>query len=224
MGVVENSKERRSGAMKGSLIVVAFFVLGLFVGHNGCLPSWFMSSQTSFVALCALLLFVGMGIGLNPNMMRDIRSLSPRLALLPLVTILGSWMGAVVAYVVMSSDLCTLFQQRSLTSCLAIDSGFAYYSLSSIFITEYRGAELGTIALLANIVREMITLLLAPMLAKRFGPLAPITAGGATTMDTTLPIIAQASGQKYVALSIYHGFVTDFSVPFLVTMWCTIGA
>ena len=210
--------------MKGSLIVVAFFVLGLFVGHSSCLPSWFMSSQTSFVALCALLLFVGMGIGLNPNMMRDIKSLSPRLALLPLVTIIGSWMGAVVAYVVMSSDLCTLFQQRSLTSCLAIDSGFAYYSLSSIFITEYRGAELGTIALLANIVREMITLLLAPMLAKRFGPLAPITAGGATTMDTTLPIIAQASGQKYVALSIYHGFVTDFSVPFLVTMWCTIGA
>lgn len=210
--------------MKGSLIVVAFFVLGLFVGHSDCLPSWFMSSQTSFVALCALLLFVGMGIGLNPNMMRDIKSLSPRLALLPLVTILGSWMGAVVAYVVMSSDLCTLFQQRSLTSCLAVDSGFAYYSLSSIFITEYRGAELGTIALLANIVREMITLLLAPMLAKWFGPLAPISAGGATTMDTTLPIIAQASGQKYVALSIYHGFVTDFSVPFLVTMWCTIGA
>lgn len=210
--------------MKGSLIVVAFFVLGLFVGHSGCLPSWFMSSHTSFVALCALLLFVGMGIGLNPNMMRDIKSLSPRLALLPLVTIIGSWMGAVVAYVVMSSDLCTLFQQRSLTSCLAIDSGFAYYSLSSIFITEYRGAELGTIALLANIVREMITLLLAPMLAKLFGPLAPITAGGATTMDTTLPIITQASGQKYVALSIYHGFVTDFSVPFLVTMWCTIGA
>ena len=202
--------------MKGSLIVVAFFVLGLFVGHSGCLPSWFMSSQTSFVALCALLLFVGK--------MRDIKSLSPRLALLPLVTILGSWMGAMVAYVVMSSDLCTLFQQRSLTSCLAVDSGFAYYSLSSIFITEYRGAELGTIALLANIVREMITLLLAPMLAKLFGPLAPITAGGATTMDTTLPIIAQASGQKYVALSIYHGFVTDFSVPFLVTMWCTIGA
>ena len=191
--------------MKGSLIVVVFFVLGLFVGHSGCLPSWFMSSQTSFVALCALLLFVGMGIGLNPNMMRDIKSLSPRLALLPIVTIIGSWMGAVVAY-------------------LAVDSGFAYYSLSSIFITEYRGAELGTIALLANIVREMITLLLAPMLAKLFGPLAPITAGGATTMDTTLPIIAQASGQKYVALSIYHGFVTDFSVPFLVTMWCTIGA
>lgn len=85
-----------------------------------------------------------------------------------------------------------------------------------------RGAELGTIALLANIIREMITLLLAPLIAKRFGPLAPISSGGATTMDTTLPIITQSVGQRYVALSIYHGFVTDFTVPFLVTMWCTI--
>ena len=120
------------------------------------------------------------------------------------------------------SSICTIFQPRNITDCLAVDSGFAYYSLSSIFITEYRGAELGTIALLANIIREMITLLLTPLLAKWFGPLAPISSGGATTMDTTLPIITQTVGQRYVALSIYHGFVTDFTVPFLVTMWCML--
>lgn len=43
-------------------------------------------------------------------------------------------------------------------------------------------------------------------------------------MDTTLPIITQTIGQRYVALSIFHGFATDFSVPFLVTMWCMLGA
>lgn len=75
---------------------------------------------------------------------------------------------------------------------------------------------------LANIIREMITLLLTPLLAKWFGPLAPISSGGATTMDTTLPIITQTVGQRYVAISIYHGFVTDFTVPFFVTMWCTL--
>lgn len=75
---------------------------------------------------------------------------------------------------------------------------------------------------LANIIREMITLLLTPLLAKWFGPLAPISSDGATTMDTTLPIITQTVGQRYVALSIYHGFVTDFTVPFFVTMWCTL--
>ena len=159
---------------------------------------------------------------MNPDMKKDIKSLSPRLALLPLATIFGSWLGAVVAYLIMNIDLTSVLQHRSLSDCLALNSGFAYYSLSSIFITEYRGAELGTIALLANIIREMTTLLLTPLLAKWFGPLAPISTGGATTMDTTLPIITQTIGQRYVALSIYHGFVTDFSVPFLVTMWCML--
>ena len=199
--------------MKGSLIVLGFFVLGLMAGRMEMVPAWLLDSRVSFVALCGLLLFVGLGIGLNPDMKREVRSLNPRLALLPIVTILGSWMGALTAWLLM---------HRSLTDCLAVDSGFAYYSLSSIFITEYRGAELGTIALLANIIREMLTLLGAPLMAKLFGPLAPISAGGATTMDTTLPIISQTVGQRYVALTIYHGFVVDFSVPFLVTWWCMI--
>ena len=194
--------------MKGSLIVVGFFLLGLLAGHSGTLPAWVTQCDISFVALCGLLLCVGIGIGMNPDMKSDIKSLSPRLALLPLVTILGSWLGAVVAFLIMSAGDGVVLQHRALTDCLALDSGFAYYSLSSIFITEYRGAELGTITLLA----------------KWAGPLAPISTGGATTMDTTLPIITKTIGQKYVALSIYHGFVTDFTVPFLVTMWCMMSA
>ena len=146
--------------MKGSLIVVGFFALGLLAGRSGCMPTWLMEGDISMVALCALLLFVGIGIGLNPDMKNELKSLSPRLAFLPLVTILGSWMGAAVAYLFLGGGICTFLQHRELTDCLAINSGFAYYSLSSIFITEYRGAELGTIALLANIIREMATLLL----------------------------------------------------------------
>ena len=74
--------------MKGSLIVVAFFILGVLAGHSGSLPAWAMDSSISFVALCGLLLFVGLGIGLNPDMKKDIKSLNPRLALLPVATIL----------------------------------------------------------------------------------------------------------------------------------------
>ena len=111
---------------------------------------------------------------------------------------------------------------RSVTDCMAVGAGFGYYSLSSIFITEYKGPELGTIALLSNITREIITLLFAPLLVRWFGNLAPISAGGATTMDTTLPIITRYSGQSFVVVSIFHGFVVDFSVPFLVTLFCSI--
>lgn len=197
--------------MKGSLIIVAFFAAGILCGRADVLPQWVSSSTVSMTALCALLLCVGMGIGSNPDMKSEFSSLNPRVALLPLATILGSWAGAAIAFLVL---------QRTITDCLAISSGFAYYSLSSIFLTEYRGIELGTIALVANLVREAITLLGTPLLARIFGPLAPISAGGATTMDTTLPIITHTCGQRFTILAIFHGFIVDFSVPFLVTFWC----
>lgn len=212
-GLQGSSLIRGLKVMKGSLIVVGYFVIGLLGGIEKMVPSWLLDGDVSFVALCGLLLFVGLGIGLNPEMKKEVRSLSPRMALLPVVTIIGSWLGALLIWTVL---------HRTLSDCMAINSGFAYYSLSSIFITEYRGAELGTIALLANIIREMLTLLGAPLMARWFGPLAPISAGGATTMDTTLPILSQTVGQRYVALSIYHGFVVDFTVPFLVSWWCMV--
>ena len=212
-GLQGSSLIRGLKVMKGSLIVVGFFVIGLLGGIEKMVPSWLLHGDVSFVALCGLLLFVGLGIGLNPEMKKEVRSLSPRMALLPVVTIIGSWLGALLIW----TEL-----HRTLSDCMAINSGFAYYSLSSIFVTEYRGAELGTIALLANIIREMLTLLGAPLMARWFGPLAPISAGGATTMDTTLPILSQTVGQRYIALSIYHGFVVDFTVPFLVSWWCMV--
>lgn len=212
-GLQGSSLIRGLKVMKGSLIVVGFFIIGLLGGIEKMVTSWLLDGDVSFVALCGLLLFVGLGIGLNPEMKKEVRSLSTRMALLPVVTIIGSWLGALLIWTVL---------HRTLSDCMAINSGFAYYSLSSIFITEYRGAELGTIALLANIIREMLTLLGAPLMARWFGPLAPISVGGATTMDTTLPILSQTLGQRYIALSIYHGFVVDFTVPFLVSWWCMI--
>lgn len=200
--------------MKGSLIIVGFFILGIAAGLSGMVPESIIDGYLTFYALCALLLCVGIGIGSDRNIVTKFKSLDVRMALLPLGTALGTFAGSLVVSFILSG--------RSPLDCLAVGSGFGYYSLSSIFITEYKGAELGTIALLANIIREMITLLLSPVLAKVFGPLAPISSGGVTSMDTTLPIIMASSGEQYSAVSIFHGFILDFSIPFLVTFWCTL--
>lgn len=200
--------------MKGSLIIVSFFILGIAAGLSGMVPESIIDGDLTFYALCALLLCVGIGIGSDRNIVTKFKSLDVRMALLPLGTALGTFAGSLVVSFILSG--------RSPLDCLAVGSGFGYYSLSSIFITEYKGAELGTIALLANIIREMVTLLLSPVLAKVFGPLAPISSGGVTSMDTTLPIIMASSGEQYSAVSIFHGFILDFSIPFLVTFWCTL--
>lgn len=200
--------------MKGSLIIVSFFVLGTLCGVCHLIPYDFSQSKLSFYALCALMFCVGISVGNDPKTLKSFRSLNPRLVFLPVMTILGTLAGCAVASLLLS--------HRSLTDCLAVGSGFGYYSLSSIFITEAKGPEMGTIALLSNIMREIIALLCAPLLVRYFGKLAPISVGGATTMDTTLPIITRCSGQEFVIVSIFHGFVVDFSVPFLVSLFCAI--
>lgn len=180
--------------MKGSLIIVGFFLLGTLCGMFHLLPSDLSQSNISFYALCALMFSVGISIGNDPQTLRNFRSLNPRLVLLPVATILGTLSAAALVSLILP--------HRSASECMAIGSGMGYYSLSSIFITQYKGPELGTLALLSNILREIMTLLCAPLLVRWFGNLAPISAGGATTMDTTLPIITRTAGQQFVIVSI----------------------
>lgn len=200
--------------MKGSLIIVGFFVVGIIVGLTHLLPPLSSMGNVSYITLCALIFIVGFMIGNDSEIFKKFKQLNRLYMLLPVMTIVGTLAGCAITTL--------LLPHRSLSDCLAVGSGMGYYSLSSVLITQYRGADLGTVALLANIVREVFTLLGAPLMVQWFGKLAPISVGGATTMDTTLPILTRACGKDFVIVSIFHGFIVDFSVPFLVTFFCEI--
>ena len=196
--------------MKSNLILLGFFLLGLALGGSDLVPTAIVESDLGNYLLYLLLCLVGLSVGNDRDTIRGFRQLSPRLLALPFLTIIGSMCGGVVA---------ALLLGQSLYEMLSVSQGLAYYSLSSILITEKLGITLGAIALFSNVFRELLTLLLAPLLVKYLGPLAPIAAGGATTMDVTLPAILNASGKEYLVPAIYHGFVCDFSVPILVTLF-----
>lgn len=207
--------------MKGSLVVVSFFVLGCLLGWSGALPDVILENDITVYVLYLLMFLVGLSIGSDKKLKQILSSIRPRLLLVPLSTIVGT---------LSFSALVSLFiTQWSVFDCLAVGSGFAYYSLSSILITEMKTAslgvqmatELGTIALMANIIREIFALLGAPLFVRYFGRLAPICAGGATTMDTTLPIITRYAGKDMVFVSIFHGILVDFTVPFFVSFFCS---
>ena len=130
--------------MRDSLIILAFFAVGVVLGVSGVLPFDISQTDIAMYALYALIFAVGFSIGNNPDILSSFRKLNPSLALLPLCTILGT--------LAASALLGLLLPHRSVPETMAVGSGFAYYSLSSIIITEYKGAELGTVALVANIV------------------------------------------------------------------------
>ena len=200
--------------MGGSLVILGFFTLGIILGLAGLPAGQSIVHKLSFWSLCILMAMVGMSVGGNPELATSIKSMNPRIALLPIATILGTYAGCIIV---------NLFLGHSIADVLAIGSGFGYYSLSSVLISSSRGPHLGSIALISNIIREVFTLLCAPFLARLAGPLAPISSGGATTADTTLPIISSCCGDKFVLISIFHGFAVDFTVPFLVTLFCSLG-
>ena len=158
--------------MRSSLIIVGFFILGSLLGYFGVIPTSILEGDISFYALGALMFCVGISLGSDPETLKSFKKINPLLHHMPLLTIIGTVAGSAIVSI--------FLPERSAIDSMAVGSGLGYYSLSSIFITEFKGAELGTIALLSNISREILALLLAPVFVKYFGKLAPISAGGTT--------------------------------------------
>ncbi len=201
--------------MKTSIIIILFFIAGIFVGHYRLIPEYFLQNDMSVYALYLLLFLVGLSVGMDKKSFEIIRRSSLRLLLVPLGVVLGSLLG---------SAMVSVFVKRlSLTDALAVGSGFGYYSLSSILIGELKSKSLGAVALLSNIIRELTTLIFTPIFVKYFGPLASIASGGATAMDTTLPIITEYSGKEYALVAVFSGLTLTLIVPFLVSLFCYLG-
>lgn len=200
--------------MKNSLIIVGFFIAGLLAALWSLVPSFLKSSELSTYALYLLMFMVGITIGSDKDALNLIKTVRFKILLVPVTVIAGTLAGVLLVSV--------LITDLTVRECLAIGSGFGYYSLSSIFITKLAGETAGITALLSNIMREVSTLLLAPLLVKYLGKLAPIASGGATAMDTTLPVISKFSGTDYAVIAVFSGTFLTVLVPFLVTFILTV--
>ncbi len=197
--------------VKNSLLIFIFFILGILCGIFTLLPVKII--PTSFVAyvVYALIFFVGIGAGANVKVWHAVRRMHFKVVLVPLAVIGGTFMGVGLTSFLLS-DI-------ALNQALAVGAGFGYYSLSSVMISQMDGDFLGIIALISNLMREIITILLAPVLVRFFGKIAPIAVGGATSMDTTLAVITRASGSEYAVISIFSGMVLTLLVPLLVPLF-----
>ncbi len=192
-----------------SLKILLFFVAGFVLGLWGWFSFIPAETDLSKFTLYLLMFLVGVSIGSEGNTFSLLKKQGLRLLLVPITTITGTFAGILFMMI--------FIQTISLKEAFAVGAGFGYYSLSSIIISEIHSDALGVTALLSNVTREILTLLLAPLMATYFSKISPITAAGATSMDTTLPIITTVSGKEYAVISLFHGIVLTILVPLLVT-------
>ncbi|MFR3218131.1 LysO family transporter [Dysgonomonas mossii] len=206
--------------MKSSLIILAFFVLGCLSGLY--FTADFDIHEASVGVLYILMLLLGINLGCNQDIKGFAKMINFKMLLVPIATVTGTFLFSAIAGFILS--------QWSVFDCMAVGSGFAYYSISSVLITQLKtpsigmqlATELGTIALLANIFREMTALIGAPFIRKYFGRLAPISAAGIGSSDILLASISKYSGQEAIPLAILHGILINISVPFFVSLFCNL--
>lgn len=199
--------------MKGSLMAVGCFLLGMLLSCGDMAPQYLLNHDFSAPVLWLLLLLCGMAVGGEPRGRELLRQMRPRILLLPLATVIGTYFGVIIL---------SFFVAYNMADCLAIGAGFGYYSLSSIIISQYRGPELGTLALLGNVFRELLALLCIPLLSRLWTPAAGIAASGVTSMDSCLPSVLKNAGTPWLLPSLVHGMVLEVTIPFWVVFFCTL--
>ncbi len=207
-GVAAGREASLRGALLGSGIILGCFFFGLALSRLGLLPQSMRAGEFTTHAIILLMFTVGMSIGFDLSALGILRQMREKALLLPLVAVLGTFAGALAAAL--------LLPGMGLRETAGVGFGFGYYSLSSLIITGMGDAPLGSVALMSNIFRELFTIVTTPLLVRFFGPLAPIAAGGATSMDTTLPGIVRYSGERCGILSVFSAIVLTLLVPVLV--------
>ncbi|PML80096.1 lysine exporter LysO family protein [Enterovibrio norvegicus] len=104
---------------------------------------------------------------------------------------------------------------------LAMASGFGWYSLAGILMGDALGPVYGGASFLLELARELVAIVLIPLLISRY-PLTAIGYGGATSMDFTLPIIQTTGGVKCVPIAIVSGFILSLLVPILMMFFVAL--
>lgn len=190
--------------MLGIIISVIIGILGGLFFKNG----FILENIDSFISLglFLLLFFVGMDIGNNNEVFNQLRNMSKKILLLPIITILGSLIGGSIA---------SYFISLSLGESIAISSGMGWYSFSAIELSKIN-AHLGGVAFLSNVLRELSAILFIPFIAKKIGSYESVATAGATAMDSVLPVINKSNPPDVAIIAFYSGLVITIIVPILV--------
>ena len=185
----------------------------------GILLGYFTKSYINFdislliqFGLYLLLFFIGIDIGKNDNILNDLKKLNKKVLFLPFITIISSLAGGAVASILLP---------LSMGESVAISAGMGWYSFSAIELSKV-SVELGGIAFLSNIFRELLAIFLIPIIAKKIGSFESVSVAGATAMDSVLPIINKSNPAEISIISFYSGLVISIIVPILIPILVNI--
>jgi uncharacterized membrane protein YbjE (DUF340 family) len=207
-----SSQAKVEAAQSGNLtwFIVGSVGLGIGVGYLLLPEAWAGVLDTvTTAAISILLLGIGLDLGESRETWQKLRRMRWRVFLVPLLVAVGSLAGTILAGLVINLPT---------NESSAVGAGFGWYSLSGVLLAKIYQVETGALAFLTNVIRELLAILLIPLLARRIGKVVAVAPGGATTMDVTLPLIARVTDTETTLVAFVNGVVLSLLVPVLVPL------
>ena len=193
--------------------IVSCVVAGFLVGLTGIIPTVGLD-RAILVLLLVLVFGVGLDVGARGHGWDTIRALGPRLLAVPVASALGSMLA-----IAMVAGFAWGYPWRE---AFAFGSAFGWYTLSGPLMTHFAGAEAGALAFLSDVIRELTAVVCIPLVARFIGQAEAVALGGATTMDTTFPILAEATDGRATPLAFAHGMILALLAPLLIPLWFSL--
>lgn len=208
----DKTQERKRPGEKDPMVFLALtaLILGIFCGAVPPIAGGlrFLSSHTQWF-LYVLMFSVGISVGLQKGVFRGIRQYHLKILMIPFGIIAGSMAGGA---------LCGILLPYTMSQSLSVAGGLGWYSLAGVTIGNLAGTSLGSIAFLSNLMREIGSFFMIPFVSRHFNFYTCIAPAGATSEDTTLPMIIRYTNEETVIFSVLNGIICSFCVPFLIAV------
>ena len=190
-----------------SLQLCGVVFIGFMIGLSG-ISFLQHATEASEYTLIFLLFLIGIQLRNNGMTLRQI-VLNRRGMIVAVVVMVSSLLGGIINAFILDLPLKT---------GLAMASGFGWYSLSGILLTESYGPVIGSAAFFNDLARELLAIMLIPGLVRRSRSTA-LGLCGATSMDFTLPVLQRSGGVEIVPAAIVHGFILSLLVHILMAFF-----
>lgn len=205
-----NSKLPLSSMALESLKLILVVGAGLAVGLLLSIDLSWVDTASEWI-LIVLLFFIGIQLRNSGLTLKQILINKQGMCIAALV-IASSMLGGAIAALILGIDV---FRG------LAMASGFGWYSLAGILMGDAFGPIYGGVSFMIELLRELVALVLIPMVI-RTKPCTAIGYAGATAMDFTLPVIQSTGGVRCVPVAIVSGFILSLLVPVLMLFFVSL--